>query len=185
MFFGYLALVAFLFVAVLFGWNFFVNGWKRRDCYDPNASMIFSTIFGVLGATLLFIGLINSLNTNSNQVGRSMELAKIDSSESIYKAKADNLTKEFAGYLAEAYPQYEKDIFSKIEPGKVDLYMVKYPELQASKTLTELVKQVRDLQDKVYEQQLARVQIIRDMKFAVLDPWVYQWVMPDIPVSDK
>ena len=157
--------------------------WRRRqDNLYKDGPAGFGFFLFFVGAILLLIGLINSMVAYSDQVQRSVELTKIASFEKTYQARANNLTKEFAHYLAEAYPQHEKDIFSKIEPGKLDIYLVKYPELQASKTITELVQQVRSLQDDIYKQQLSRAETVRDMQFTVRSPWVYQWMMPNIPI---
>jgi hypothetical protein len=180
-----MALVSILLAGCFYSYNLVVNKGERHSRYEPNASVLFGFTLFIVAIIIVVSGFICSLSVNSDQVSRSVELTKIEASEGIYRLKADNLTKQFASYLAENYPKYEKDIYSRIEPGKLDLYMVKYPELQTHKTLTELVKQIRDLQDKIYEQQLARVQVIGDMRFAVLDPWVYQWVMPNIPVPEK
>lgn len=153
------------------------EAWRsHRDNSYKDGPAGFGFFLFFVGALLLTIGLINSMVAYSAQVQRGTELAKIDSFEKTYQMRADNLTKEFAHFLAGAYPQHEKDIFSKIEPGKLDIYLVKYPELQASKTITELVQQVRSLQDDIYKQQLARAETVRDMQFTVRSPWVYHWI---------
>ena len=134
---------------------------------------------------LLVSGTVFNLNTYSEQIGKSVELDKINSFEQTHQVRSDNLTKEFAHYLAGVYPDHEKDIFSKIEPGKLDVYLVKYPELQASKTIVELVQQVRSLQDDIYKQRLERAQTIRDMRYNVRSPWVLQWMMPNVAIPEK
>ncbi len=136
-------------------------------------------------AVILIWGVIVGMYTNTEQVGYSVELNKISSFEQTYQVRSDNLTKEFAHYLADIYPSHEKDIFSKIQPGKLDIYLVKYPELQASKTIVELVQQIRSLQDDIYKQRLTRAEIIRNMQYNVRSPWVYQWMMPNIPIPEK
>ena len=138
-----------------------------------------------LGMVFVTIGLLVSLYTYSVQVGYAVDLDKITQFEKTYQARADNLTKQFASYLAGVYPQHEKEIFSRIEPGKLDIYLVKYPELQASKTIMVLVDQERSLQDDIYKQQITRAETIRNMRYNVRSPWVYQWIMPDIAIPEN
>src|SRR3989339_644424 len=133
----------------------------------------------------LVLGTIFNLSTYSEQIEKGVELEKVSSFEQTYQVRSDNLAKEFTYYLAGVYPNHEKDIFSKIEPGKLDVYLVKYPELQASKTIVELVQQVRSLQDDIYKQRLERAQTIRDMRYNVRSPWVLQWMMPNVAIPEK
>ena len=98
--------------------------------------------------------------------------------EAIYEAKADKLTTEFAKYLAEAYPEYEKDIYNQISPDKVNMYFVKYPELKTSVTLVELVKSINNLQSDVYDQRIKVEQIRKDIRFRLQNPWLFSFMIP-------
>ncbi|PIZ70616.1 MAG: hypothetical protein COY09_02535 [Candidatus Portnoybacteria bacterium CG_4_10_14_0_2_um_filter_39_11] len=109
------------------------------------------------------------------------ELRKIRASEVIYKDKAESLTKQFAGYLAEAYPQHERDIFKKISPDKVSFYMVKYPQLQTSQTLTALVAEISKLQGDYYGQQLKAQETLKNIRFRQVNPWFVNAVIPALP----
>jgi len=179
MFFSYLALSLGTLAVVCFVVQWLLNrGTEKEGWLELGALLTFVAI-------LIFVaGFITSLFVHSNQIWMNVELTKIDSFEQTYQVRSDNLTKEFAHYLAQTYPDHEKD-FSKIEPGKVDVYLVKYPELQASKTIVELVNQIRSLQDDIYKQRLDRAEKVRDMQYNVRSPWVFQWMMPDIPTPGK
>jgi len=171
---------AFLIVAVASaGVQVYKDKYEVKNEFGSGGLAVFMAFICALSLT---IGLFNSMYANSSQVMRGTELTKIDSFERTYQMRANNLTEQFRSYLAEMYPAHEKDIFSKIEPGKLDIYLVKYPELQASKTITELVQQVRSLQDDIYKQQLAYAETVRDMRYTVQSPWVYQWMMPNITI---
>jgi len=180
MFFSYLALSLGTLAVVCFVVQWLLNrGTEKEGWLELGALLTFVAI-------LIFVaGFITSLFVHSNQIWMNVELTKIDSFEQTYQVRSDNLTKEFAHYLAQTYPDHEKDIFSKIEPGKVDVYLVKYPELQASKTIVELVNQIRSLQDDIYKQRLDRAEKVRDMQYNVRSPWVFQWMMPDISTPEK
>lgn len=175
MFFMYTGL-SLLFIGAISALIFAVYEWRKVD--NQGGWAAFGALMVVFSAIILAIGLIVSLSTHSIQIAKSVELEKISSFEQTYQARSDNLTSQFAHYLAEVYPDHEKDIFSKIEPGKVDVYLAKYPELQASKTITTLVEQIQLLSDDIYKQQLTRAETIRDMRYNIRNPWVYQWVMP-------
>lgn len=155
------------------------KGTNNNDGY-----VICSFFIGLVALCCLAAGGIASLVAASNQIYDSKNLAKITQYETVYQERATNLTRQFAHYLAEVYPDHEKDIFNKVQPGEVDIYLVKYPQLQASKTITELVGQIRSLNDDVYKQRLERAETIRDMRFRIENPWLFQWFIPVIPVED-
>jgi len=182
MFFSYFALSLGTLAVVCFVMQWLLNMNRGTDKTGWLGFGAFLTFVAIL---IFVIGFIGSLYAHSRQVWVSVELTKIDSFEQTYQVRSDNLTKEFAHYLAQTYPDHEKDVFSKIEPGKVDVYLVKYPELQASKTIVELVNQIRSLQDDIYKQRLDRAEKVRDMQYNVRSPWVFQWMMPDIPTPGK
>ena len=163
---------------------FAVYEWRKIN--NQGGWAAFGGLMVIVAAFILALGLIISLSTHSTQISLSLELEKISSFEQTYQARSDNLTSQFAHYLAEVYPDHEKDIFSKIEPDKVDVYLAKYPELQASKTITALVEQIRLLSDDIYKQRLTRAETLRDMRYNVRSPWIYQWMMPSgIVIPEK
>jgi hypothetical protein len=133
-----------------------------------------------LGLSLLFTGI-----GYSDQLSDIEEIKKIERFESIYKNKADTLTKQFAGYLAEMYPKYEKNIFDTIAPDKVSLYMVKYPDLKASATIMALVDNILKLQNDYYKCQLSKETTLKDMRFRVKNPWIFGGLIPHYEPSAK
>ncbi len=150
---------------------------KKID--NSEVSLLWGFAFGFISLSFLIIAGIVSLIANSNQIYDGKNIAKITQFETVYQKRADNLTGKFAHYLAEVYPDHEKDIFNKVKPGDVDIYLAKYPELQASKTITELVGQIRSLNDDVYKQQLARAETLRDMSYRLANPWLIRRFIPE------
>lgn len=114
----------------------------------------------------------------SNQIGDQESLKQVHQVRFVYQQKAMRLTAQFKEYLAVAYPAHEKHIFDAISPGNVAFYFARYPEIQASKTAIELVQQVRDLNDSVYEQDVKAARIKRDIRARSRSPWLVQWVIP-------
>jgi len=133
-----------------------------------------------LGASLVCTGI-----SYTSQLDDFEEIKKIERFESIYKNKADTLTKQFAGYLAEMYPKYEKDIFNTIAPDKVSLYMVKYPDLKASATIMALVENILKLQNDYYACQLSKETTMKDMRFRMKNPWIFGGLIPRYEPSAK
>lgn len=186
MFFGFIALMLAVLGILLIGYKYLRDGDMKESRHNNFPAGGFGFILCFFGVMVVFIGMINSLVTHSDQVGYGVELDKIAQFEETYQARADNLTKQFASYLVETYPQYEKEIFHNIAPGNLDIYLVKYPELQASKTIMALVDQERSLRDDIYKQQLARAEVLRNMRYNTLSPWVIQWMMPaNVPIPEK
>lgn len=115
----------------------------------------------------------------ANQISDIEDLRKFDNLEKIYQQKAEVLTNQFTKYLAETYPQHEKGIFGKISPEKVDIYLVKYPELQASKTIIALTEKINQLQADRYAQQVNKEQSLKNIRFRLRNPWIWYWAIPE------
>jgi len=179
MFWIYFAL---LFVVLGFVCLFVANlvDYNTEDFWKKTATTMF-----VFAAIFIVSCLGRNFAAYSFQVSDNENLIKITQIESVYQKRADALTKEFARYLGETYPQHEKEIFDKMTPEEINIFLVKYPELQASKTIMELVKQIRSLQDDIYKQQISRAETLKDMRYRTKSKWVFQWMMPDIKIPEK
>jgi len=107
------------------------------------------------------------------------EATKTIKVQEIYKIKATELTKTFSGYLAKKYPDFEKDIFDKIKPGDIPIYMVQYPELKSSETIMLLVEKINQLQNDMYDQQVEREQVLKRIRFRTRNIWWWNWIIPN------
>ncbi|MFC1622681.1 hypothetical protein ACFL1Y_01645 [Patescibacteria group bacterium] len=137
--------------------------------------------FRVCCGIIIIIFFIIQFNSHSAQINSFENLRKIDALETVYKNKAESLTTQFANYLHTSYPEYEKDIFDKIKPDEVDLYLVKYPDLKASETITTLVAEIKDLQADYYQQKVDRVNVQKDIRFRKRNPWIFGALIPSPP----
>lgn len=115
----------------------------------------------------------------SKQLSDFEDLKKFDNLEIIYEQKANELTKRFTKILLEIYPQHEKEIFNKISPEKVDIYLVKYPELKTSRTVILLTEQINGLQSDRYEQMIKKECVLKDIRFRLRNPWIWYWFIPE------
>lgn len=115
--------------------------------------LLLMIMFGVLAYTvevgfligivaLLVIFMVVNYAFRSEQVS---DLSRIDTHREkieIYKKQKEELLPEFRKYLAEVYPQIEKDLFASMSPSKesdLRIYMTKYPEINSNQTITRLV----------------------------------------------
>jgi uncharacterized protein YsxB (DUF464 family) len=152
---------------------------KAQSLSDAQFGMMVCVVISIL---LFVITTIFQLVEYSCQISDGEELVKIGNFEEIYTNKSDVLTQQFAGYLADIYPEYEKNIFESISPDGIDLYLVKYPEIKASETIMLLVSEIRMLQGDIYDQQLERAQVVRNMSYREKSPWIVQWFMPYVEI---
>ncbi|NMC51944.1 hypothetical protein GYA54_04490 [Candidatus Kuenenbacteria bacterium] len=184
MFFLWLA-VAFVVSGLLSFWRFKLL--EKREYYDRNYEEptweTSGIIFFVVAAFLVVLGLFISLISNSNQRGDFEDLHMLKETQVIYQEKAEALTQQFAKYLAEQYPDQERFIFDKIDPDKVALYLVKYPEIKSSETLMALVVEIGKLQAQVYDQRIKRAQIKRDIRFRLVNPWRLNFLISEPPAE--
>lgn len=131
-----------------------------------------------ISGIIVFIGVLMTFWSYSNQLDDIEEVKRINQVEQIYRQKAEALTKKFAEYLAEKYPEHEKEIFSKMSPDKIDLYLVKYPEIKASETLMALVAKIERLENQYYEQKILREAYLKEMRFRLVNPWKFHSFIP-------
>jgi len=135
-------------------------------------------VLSAVAVIVVIIGFAVSGAAWSGQISDFENIKKFQKVEVIYKTKAEALTAEFAKHLADAYPKHEKDIFDKISPDKVSLYLAKYPELKASETLVALVGHINKLQSAVYDQQIKVEQALKDTRFRLRNPWYFGFMIP-------
>jgi len=170
MLFLYLGLFLVAFGVICFGW--YLGSKKSNDCHlGGTVFLVFAIIAGLIGFLVTGIKYVSQVDDFEN-------IKKFQKVEKIYQAKATALTSEFAKYLAQTYPEHERDIYDKISPEKVDLYFVKYPELRASETMVTLVAQINKLQSDVYNQQIAVEQAKKDIRSRLRNPWLFTSMLP-------
>jgi len=155
---------------------------EARGVEEKNKSFgwgAFGVILGFFACVWFAVPVIYTMYEVSNQKYDIQSLRMYDANAAIYKQKADNLTQQFAHYLAEVYPEHERDVFKSISPDKVSLYLAKYPDLRASATVTTLVDQIEKLNDDYYSQQLQREVTLREIRYRQQNPWIFSSFVPE------
>jgi hypothetical protein len=179
----------FLFFALLLGVLsaicFLIN-WRKEKAEKGGVDWsvgggVFAFFSIVMIAVLIFFTAVSVYNQRED----FEEVRKFVKLEVIYQNKADALTVQFATYLAQAYPKHERDVFKSMSPGQISLYLVKYPELQASKTIVALVEQIAKLQNDRYAQQVKKEESLKDIRFRPNNPFVIGWLIPAPPDDVK
>ena len=151
--------------------------YATANCNDWDVSLIFFA----LSLAACVLATIFTMGYYTGQISAAEDLVKFERLEQIYEVRADALTEQFAAYLVDLYPEYEKSIFESISPDGIDLYLVKYPELRASETILALVAQIRSLQDDRYRQQVLREMTLKRMRFRTRNPWILNYFIPEVP----
>lgn len=132
----------------------------------------------IIGGILFLVAYIGTGYVCIKQIAAIEKIEMYTKTEKIYAKKADELIGIFAKYLMEAYLSHEKEIFDKISPELIDIYLVKYPELQASKTIMELVAKINHLQSDRYDQMVQKERELACIRIRKKNPWVYRMFIP-------
>lgn len=170
LFFGLFAL--FLFAAY--------SHYERRGTdADNNCWDSWGYFFLIVAVFFIGLSFFETGINYSDQISDSENINKFERLERVYEARADALSQQFATYLADLYPEHERNIFESINPEGIDIYLVKYPDLRASETILELVAQIRSMQDDRYAQQVARENTMKDMRFRMRNPWIFSSFIPE------
>lgn len=127
------------------------------------------------------LSVVATMGSYGSQVYDSEKIIQLRGTETVYEKRALELTKQFQTYLADAYPSHEREIFERISPENIDVYLAKFPEIRASETIIELVKQVRSMKDDMYAQQIEREKVLKEMRFRTRNPWIFYSFIPAVP----
>ncbi|OGZ30675.1 MAG: hypothetical protein A2931_02035 [Candidatus Niyogibacteria bacterium RIFCSPLOWO2_01_FULL_45_48] len=167
------AVFAFVCAAMCFSrYNTLKNEGSKTD-YDTGGG-----ILAMIGMIFVLLAFIFTGAEYYYQLSDIENIKKFQEIESVYKKKADDLSAEFAGYLAQKYPEHEKKIFDKIGPENVQIYLVKYPEIRASETIMKLVEHINKLQSDVYDQQVKMAGARKSIRLRLRNPWILNFVLP-------
>jgi len=102
----------------------------------------------------------------------------------LYEDRQKELLVEFKLYLAEKYPKLEEKIFKLITEKQGDVNVImKYPEIQSSKTLSKLTQNINQLSNDVYGVKIRIEQIAKDIRYYNESKW--EFIKVKIPTDVK
>ncbi len=175
-----IALIPIVFSLIFFGLHANAKRYNRGAVTVGNYNgthlmmMYFFLFFSVVA---IAAAVISTMIAYSGQVSDFEDIKKFEQIAVVYENRATALTAEFTK-LAMDYLGHEKVMFDKMSPGDVMVYMVKYPELNSSKNIRELVDQIRSMQDDVYKQQVEIEKKKKNIRYRLRNPWIFYKFIP-------
>ena len=128
----------------------------------------------------LFASFVNNLGCYTEQLDRFEEITRDLKRVDLSIEKQGNLITEFKLYLADKYPELEREIFKLITESKSDVHVIlNYPELKSSETLLALVKQINSLAEEVYKGRSDLEYTYARVRFFNKNLWFY--FRPSVP----
>ncbi len=171
-----LALVPLVIAVLLLCLHFNAKRYDRKNSegerYD-GGFVVGMVVMLIIALVPVIVSIIATFGAYSSQISDAENIAKFERLEEVYEARANALTEQFASYLADLYPEHERNVFESISPEGIDIYLVKYPNLKASETILELIAQIRSMQDDRYAQQVSRENTLKDMRYRMRNPWIF------------
>lgn len=138
--------------------------------------------FGIISAISLLILIIATVVTGYEeytcQIKDIESLQMVGEDKKIYEKKSSYLTEVFKTHLAEQYPQYERDIFSKLLPENVSAIATLFPDIKASKTITDYCSRISRLTDVVYDQDLKITTLNKNIRIRLRDRTGWWFLLP-------
>jgi hypothetical protein len=140
------------------------------------------TGYVLLGVSVvwLFASFANNLLYYTDQIKRFEGIRRDLKRVGLCMTKQADLLSEFKIYLADKYPELEKEIFKLITESQSDVHMIlSYPELKSSETLLKLVKQINKLAEEVYTGKSSLEFEYAEVRFYNKNMWFY--LRPSVP----
>lgn len=142
-------------------------------------------LIAISAVVMIFLLICIPTTSKSDQFRDREELTRLEKTAEIYRGRADDLLTDFAYALVELYPEHEAKIFDEIARDnelevldRIDIYAARYPEIQASSTMTAYVSQAREIKDAIYVAMVNWQTTAARMRYRQVNPWV--WGVPKI-----
>ncbi|MFA5067456.1 MAG: hypothetical protein WC466_05390 [Candidatus Izemoplasmatales bacterium] len=168
-----LVLLATLVVAACF---FFWLG--SRNDYNEHA---------ITGCVLLFfsaIGIIITIALNVDSYNKQVllleKIKRADEKIQLYEERADQISSVLSDILIENYQEYEKDVFENMSSKEgIELYFLKYPELNTHATFISYSETYKELMDSIYSQKMEKIDLQIQINTGKRRPEILQFILPE------
>ena len=175
--------VIIVFVLLMVSIGILVYGVRTSDILEVTG-IAGTVVLGLLCGVLILVTGIEYYA----QIEAPFKFDQLNEQEQIYQNKADTVLEELKSYLASAYPKHEREIFENLSRNNanemIDVYFVKYPELKANETFMSLARSTQEMRGKIYEVQLQKAKLKKDVRFRPHNPWILGWFIPEVDFSD-
>jgi len=148
---------------------------KYIDDATIEAVLILTSLITIMYMTI--IGILISQNMSDYQT-----IIMLDENIKVYEKQRTDISIEIKFELSK-YPEFEKEIFKNISPKNMSIYFVKYPELKSSETIMALSSELIKLQKTIFEQQINKNQVIKNIKHRNCNKFAYTIFMPRYKVE--
>jgi len=171
----------FLLIAlVVFGGWFLIASWLEWEDYgsldwEPGPGIVISISGFVI---CLAISVIVNIAMWNEQISDKTHYRVIDEKIELNQKRADDISNKLKIVLVENYGEHEREIFSNMGSDDLQLLLIKYPELRASKTFTTYADKMHELNDYVYKQKQEKIEIVRRMQYRVKNIFTFGFLYP-------
>ena len=139
------------------------------------ACFVFQVITAVIFVIFFCVSVFYNMTwfREAKRIGNNIERLKkeVVLREAIHK----ELSEYYKKYLAEEYPQLERDVFLKIaesQPKELVSLLQTYPELKTSVVLKDMITQTTELVEKIYHKKQKTEEQIECLENIKCDPWL-------------
>lgn len=140
--------------------------------------VIFMAIGYTVGVILFLICLCLNLSAYYDQIDNIESLQQIDQEIVILEKRSETLLPEFRRYLVELYPEYEKNVYDKISPENISIYLVKYPELKTIEGVKLLVEKINQIKDSIYQKEIEKTKVEKDIRVRGRNKLILTGILP-------
>jgi hypothetical protein len=119
--------------------------------FNPQSLVSWQIAGYILGGLLFIVTLVIQLTSYYLQADAYEEIEQCKEDKKSYEEESTHLVQEFKLYLADKYPQHEKEIFDKLKPENVSTYLARYPEIKANETMVKLCNLINQKVSKIYD----------------------------------
>jgi len=167
-------LICVLVIALLGCVGFFIN--------IPEAPHVFGYVFFVVSGVWMIASFFNNLSKYNVMLEKFEDVRASLKNLDITIEKRNVLLSEFKLYLADKYPEHEKEIFKLITETNTDVHVIlKYPEIKSSETIMELVQLIEQSNREVYDYKYSLERDYAKIRFYKNNLWYY--LRPTVPLD--
>jgi hypothetical protein len=156
-------------------------GSKHRIVNESHPVVIIAAFSALFTVVFFAVFVVGHFCRYYNHVCDQESLIQLTESMKISQTRANDMVEQFKVHLAQQYPDLERDIFTKIAPDNVSVYLANYPQLKSSETLTKLVDEIKEMWNGYYAAQFDITKVKMEIRVRQRSPWFFSSWLPDAP----
>ena len=148
------------------------------DFKDGNAACVLCVFFCIVFIALITLIMVSAWGDYTDQIEDIERIMERVKRKDIYTKQRDELAEVFKQHLAQQYPDYEKDIFSKLLPENITAVATIFPEIKSSETIMDYCNKINSLTSGVYKEDIAIAGHERKIRVRKRDLTGWWFLMP-------